>query len=132
MKYPYSAILFVIFSSAISLSQANESTLLPIEINKEASYLLDEQSILHDGYRTNATLIIKPSEKQIIKDLSFGSASYIIQAQCINKVVTPQNGILHEDANAQGNAIEQEAISSYHKIVPISVDQKVIAHLCLN
>jgi hypothetical protein len=99
MKYPYSAILFIIFLSAISLSQANESSLLPIEIDKKGSYLLDEQSILHDGYRANATLIIKPSEKQIIKDLSFGSASYVIQAQCINKVVTPKNGVLHEDAN---------------------------------
>ena len=132
MKYPYSAILVVVFSSAISFSQANEIALLPIEIDKEASYLLDEQSILHDGYRTNATLIIKPSEKQVTKDLSFGSASYVIQAQCINKVLTPKNGILHEDANAQGNAIGQEAISSYHKIVPISVDQKIIAHLCMN
>jgi hypothetical protein len=132
MKYPYSAILVVVFSSAISFSQANETALLPIEIDKEASYLLDEQSILHDGYRTNATLIIKPSEKQVTKDLSFGSASYVIQAQCINKVLTPKNGILHEDANAQGNATGQEAISSYHKIVPISVDQKIIAHLCMN
>ena len=132
MKYPYSAILVVIFSNMISLSQANESSFLPIEIDKEASYLLDEQSIIHDGYRTNATLIIKPSGKQATKDLSFGSASYVIQAQCINKVITPKSGVLHEDANAQGNAIGQEAISSYQKIVPISVDQKIIAHLCMN
>jgi hypothetical protein len=132
MKYFYSFILLVIFSSAISFSQANEPAWRPIEIDKEASYLVDEQSVLRDGYSTNATLAVRPSKKQAIKDLVFGSASYAVQAQCINKVITPKHGVLHEDAYAQGNAIGEDAISYYHKIVPVSVDQKLIAHLCMN
>lgn len=132
MKYIYSAILFIVLSSAISFSRANEPSWLPIEINKEASYLLDEQSILHDGYTTNASLIIKPSKKQVIKELSFDSASYVVQAQCINKVITPKIGVLYEGTNAQGNLNGKEAIYSYHEIVPISVDQKIIIHLCMN
>jgi hypothetical protein len=85
MKYFYSFILLVIFSSAISFSRANEPAWRPIQIDKEASYLVDEQSVLRDGYSTNATLAVRPSKKQAIKDLVFGSASYAVQAQCINK-----------------------------------------------
>ena len=132
MKYIYSFILFVIFSSVVAHTRANEPSWRPIEIDKEASYLVDEQSVLRDGYSTNATLAIRPSRKQAIRDLIFGSASYAVQAQCINKVITPKHGVLHEDAYAQGNAIGQDALSYYHKIVPISVDQKLIAHLCMN
>ena len=132
MKYIYSLILFIVFSNVATLTRANEPSWRPIEIDKEASYLVDEQSVLRDGYSTNATLAIRPSRKQTIKDLIFGSASYSVQAQCINKVITPKHGVLHEDAYAQGNAIGQDALSYYHKIVPISVDQKLIAHLCMN
>ena len=132
MKYINSFILFFIFSSVVTLTRANEPSWRPIEIDKEASYLVDEQSVLRDGYSTNATLAIRPSRKQAIRDLIFGSASYAVQAQCINKVITPKHGVLHEDAYAQGNAIGQDALSYYHKIVPISVDQKLIAHLCMN
>lgn len=132
MKYINSFILFVIFSGVVTLTRANEPSWRPIEIDKEASYLVDEQSVLRDGYSTNATLAIRPSRKQAIRDLIFGSASYAVQAQCINKVITPKHGVLHEDAYAQGNAIGQDALSYYHKIVPISVDQKLIAHLCMN
>ncbi len=132
MKYIYSLILFVVFSSVVTLTRANEPSWRPIEIDKEASYLVDEQSVLRDGYSTNATLAIRPSRKQAIRDLIFGSASYAVQAQCINKVITPKHGVLHEDAYAQGNAIGQDALSYYHKIVPMSVDQKLIAHLCMN
>ena len=132
MKYIYSLILFVVFLSVVTLTRANEPSWRPIEIDKEASYLVDEQSVLRDGYSTNATLAIRPSRKQAIRDLIFGSASYAVQAQCINKVITPKHGVLHEDAYAQGNAIGQDALSYYHKIVPISVDQKLVAHLCMN
>ncbi len=132
MKYIYSAILFVVMSGAFSFSRANEPSWLPIEIDKETSYLLEEQSILHDGYSTTAILIIKPIKQLDLKDISFGSASFVVQAQCINKVIMPKIGLLYKDANAQGNAIGHEAIASYHKIVPISVDQKLIMHLCMN
>lgn len=132
MKYIYSVVLFVIFSSGVSLTRADEPLWRSIEIDKDAKYLIDEQSVLQDGYITNATLVIRPSKKQTVKDLIFGSASYAIQAQCINKVITPKHGVLHEDAYAQGNSTRQEALFYYHKIVPVSVDQKLIAHLCTN
>ena len=91
MKYINRFILFVIFSSVVTLTRANEPSWRPIEIDKEASYLVDEQSVLRDGYSTNATLAIRPSRKQAIRDLIFGSASYAVQAQCINKVITPKH-----------------------------------------
>ena len=71
MKYIYSFILFVAFWSALTTSWANEPSWIPVEINKEASYLLDEQSISHDGYNANATLEIRLSKKQTIKNLIF-------------------------------------------------------------
>ncbi|NBT22788.1 MAG: hypothetical protein EBT10_05640 [Methylocystaceae bacterium] len=80
MKYIYSLILFVIFSSVVTLTRANEPSWRPIEIDKEASYLVDEQSVLRDGYSTNATLAIRPSRKQAIRDLIFGSASYAVHS----------------------------------------------------
>lgn len=132
MKYIYSFILFVAFSSALTTSWANEPSWIPIEINKEASYLLDEQSISRDGYIANATLEIRLSKKQTIKDLIFDSASYVIQAQCINKIITPKIGSLNEFRHVKENTIRQDAITFYHKIAPISLDQKLIMHLCMN
>ncbi|MFM8859650.1 MAG: surface-adhesin E family protein [Methylocystis sp.] len=132
MKNIYSKRFLTIFFILPSYSHANEPSWLPIEINHSATYLLDEQSISHDGYSANAILIIRPSAKQALKDLLIGSASYVVQAQCINKAITLRNGALYEDASAQGKALKQDAISHYHEFVPTSVDQKLILHLCMN
>lgn len=132
MKSTLYGIYFVACCVAITFSHANELKWHPIEINKESSYLLDEQSVVRDGYSINAILTIRPGQKQVIKDQVFGSATYTFEAQCINKVIIPKYGALHEDIYAQSNAIEQNAISYYHKLVLVSVDQKLISFLCTN
>jgi|CryBogDrversion2_11_1035321.scaffolds.fasta_scaffold09992_2 hypothetical protein len=126
--------LLVLFAYVMTFTgaHANEPRWRPIEIDTDISYLIDDQSVLRDGYSINATLAIKPKKSMKFKDFTFGSASYSVQAQCIQKRLTPKHGVLHADAHAEGNAVGKEAISLYHNIVPANIDQKVIAHLCMN
>jgi hypothetical protein len=132
MKIKSTLLAVAVFLSSFSGTYANEPRWRPIEIDKDISYLIDDQSVLRDGYSINATLAIKLNKSMNYKDVTFGSASYSVQAQCIQKRLTPKHGVLHADAHAEGNAVGKEAISLYHNIVPATIDQKVIAYLCMN
>ena len=99
-----------------STSLANHQQWKPIFIDDNFSYLLDDISVYQDGYTVDATIGILPHVPMKIVSLIIASASYFIQANCINKFIAVKSGVLFNNSDDESEPMNHSAIKYSNRL----------------
>jgi hypothetical protein len=127
-NYKYAILLFMLFYSSGSL--ANHQQWKPIFIDDNFSYLLDDTTVYQDGYTVDTTIGILPHMPMKIETFLVASASYFIQANCINKSINVKSGVLFSNSDDESDPIVYNAIKIFKSLVPDTIEQEYIRSLC--
>ena len=113
-------------------SLANHQQWRPIFIGDNFSYLLDDTSVQKYGYILDATIGILTHLPIKIENFMAASASYFIQANCINKSIAVKRGVLFNNPVDQSGLITYNAPKIFKMLISDTIEQQYLRALCMS
>jgi hypothetical protein len=86
--------------------------------------------VYQDGYTVDTIIGILPHIPMKIGTFLVASASYFIQANCINKSINVKSGVLFSNSDDESDPIVYNAIKIFKSLVPDTIEQEYIRSLC--
>ena len=86
-----------------------------------------------DGYTGDSTIGILTHLPIKIQNFMVASASYFIQANCINKSITvkKKGGVLFNHPNDESDPITYNALKIFKMLIPDTIEQEYLRALCM-